>query len=83
MRERRELVNGSSRQSTLQRVLCGSGAQPPDPSWGRDLNEARRYLADAPWLMLAPTAAIMASVLSLNFLGDGLRDAMDPRSWRT
>jgi peptide/nickel transport system permease protein len=56
----------------LQRVLCGSGAQPPDPSWGRDLNEARRYLADAPWLMLAPTAAIMASVLSLNFLGDGL-----------
>jgi peptide/nickel transport system permease protein len=63
--------------------FLGLGSQPPDPSWGRDLNEARRYLADAPWLMLAPTAAIMASVLSLNFLGDGLRDAMDPRSWRT
>jgi peptide/nickel transport system permease protein len=62
--------------------FLGLGAQPPDPSWGRDLNEARRYLAEAPWLMLAPTAAIMASVLSLNFLGDGLRDAMDPRSWR-
>lgn len=63
--------------------FLGLGAQPPHPSWGRDLNEARRYLADAPWLVIAPTLAIMTSVLSLNFLGDGLRDAMDPRSWRT
>lgn len=62
--------------------FLGLGAQPPHPSWGRDLSEARRYLADAPWLVLGPTAAIVASVLSLNFLGDGLRDALDPRSWR-
>ncbi|HEV8587120.1 MAG TPA: ABC transporter permease [Methylomirabilota bacterium] len=62
--------------------FLGLGAQPPHPSWGRDLNEARRYLVDAPWLLIGPTLAITTSVLSLNFLGDGLRDAMDPRSWR-
>jgi peptide/nickel transport system permease protein len=62
--------------------FLGLGAQPPNPSWGRDLNEARRYIADGPWLLLGPTTAIMISVLGLNFLGDGLRDAMDPRSWR-
>jgi peptide/nickel transport system permease protein len=59
--------------------FLGLGVQPPTPSWGRDLNEARRYLTNAPWLMLAPVMAIMASVLSINFLGDGLRDALDPR----
>jgi peptide/nickel transport system permease protein len=63
--------------------FLGLGAQPPHPSWGRDLSEARRYLADAPWLLIGPTLPIMTSVLSLNFVGDGLRDAMDPRSWRT
>jgi len=63
--------------------FLGLGAQPPDPSWGRDLNEARRFLADAPWLLVGPTVAIMVSVLSVNFMGDGLRDALDPRSWRT
>jgi peptide/nickel transport system permease protein len=40
-------------------------------------------MADAPWLFLAPTATIMLAVLSINFVGDGLRDALDPRSWRT
>jgi peptide/nickel transport system permease protein len=59
--------------------FLGLGVQPPTPSWGRDLNEARRYLTNAPWLMLAPVMAIMVSVLSINFLGDGLRDALDPR----
>ncbi len=62
--------------------FLGLGAQPPTPSWGRDLNEARRYLEDAPWLLIAPTVVIMLSVLSVNFFGDGLRDALDPRSWR-
>ncbi|MCL4466204.1 MAG: ABC transporter permease [Chloroflexi bacterium] len=62
--------------------FLGLGAQPPTPSWGRDLNEARRFLEDAPWLLIAPTAVIMLSVLSVNFFGDGLRDALDPRSWR-
>jgi peptide/nickel transport system permease protein len=63
--------------------FLGLGAQPPFPSWGRDLNEARRYLEDGFWLIAAPTAAIMVGVLSVNFIGDGLRDAADPRSWRT
>ena len=61
----------------------GLGTQPPQPSWGRDMSEARRFLADAPWMFLAPTVTIMLCVLSINFLGDGLRDALDPRSWRT
>ncbi len=62
--------------------FLGLGAQPPLPSWGRDLSEARRYLEDGVWLLAAPTAAIMIGVLSVNFIGDGLRDATDPRSWR-
>lgn len=62
--------------------FLGLGAQPPTPSWGRDLNEGRRYLEDAPWLMVAPLIMIMVTVLSVNFLGDGLRDALDPKSWR-
>jgi len=60
--------------------FLGLGTQPPTPSWGRDLNEARRFLADAPWLVIFPTLAIMASVLGLNSIGDGLRDALDPRA---
>jgi peptide/nickel transport system permease protein len=63
--------------------FLGLGTQPPQPSWGRDLAEARRYMADAPWMFLAPTGTIMLCVLSINFLGDGLRDALDPRSWRS
>jgi ABC-type dipeptide/oligopeptide/nickel transport system permease subunit len=63
--------------------FLGLGTQPPTPSWGRDLADARRYMADAPWLFLSPTATIMLAVLSINFIGDGLRDALDPRSWRT
>ena len=62
--------------------FLGLGTQPPTPSWGRDLSEARRFLGDAPWMFLAPTAAIMLCVLSINFVGDGLRDSLDPRSWR-
>tara|TARA_R110000868_G_scaffold81540_1_gene230713 strand:- start:2536 stop:3471 length:936 start_codon:yes stop_codon:yes gene_type:complete len=61
--------------------FLGLGVQPPAPSWGRDLSEARRYMADAPWLFLSPTIVIVLSVMSINFLGDGLRDALDPRSW--
>lgn len=61
--------------------FLGLGVQPPAPSWGRDLSEARRYMVDAPWLFLSPTVLIILSVMSINFLGDGLRDALDPRSW--
>lgn len=63
--------------------FLGFGTQPPNPSWGRDMSEARRFLSDAPWMFMAPTATIMLCVLSINFMGDGLRDALDPRSWRT
>ncbi len=63
--------------------FLGLGTQPPQPSWGRDLAESRRFMAEAPWLFLAPTGVIMLCVLSINFLGDGLRDALDPRSWQT
>jgi len=63
--------------------FLGFGTQPPAPSWGRDMSEARRFLGDAPWMFLAPTGTIMLCVLSINFVGDGLRDALDPRSWRT
>ena len=63
--------------------FLGLGAQPPAPSWGRDLNEERRYMTDAPWLMMGPTLSIVLSVLSINFVGDGLRDCLDPRTWRT
>ncbi len=61
--------------------FLGLGVQPPAPSWGRDLSEARRYMADAPWLFLIPTVLIVLSVMSINFMGDGLRDALDPRAW--
>jgi peptide/nickel transport system permease protein len=62
--------------------FLGLGSQPPDPSWGRDLSDARRYMSDAPWLLIGPILAIMMCVLSINFIGDGLRDSLDPRTWR-
>lgn len=61
--------------------FLGLGVQPPTPSWGRDLAEARRFMVDAPWMFLAPTGFIIVSVMAINFMGDSLRDALDPRSW--
>ena len=60
--------------------FLGLGVQPPTASWGRDLNEARRYLEDAWWLVTFPTVMIALAVLNMNFIGDGLRDALDPRA---
>ncbi|MHA6344735.1 ABC transporter permease [Roseivivax sp. CAU 1761] len=57
----------------------GLGAQPPVPSWGRMLAEAQTLVALAPHVALMPGLAIVAAVLGLNLLGDGLRDALDPR----
>ncbi len=57
----------------------GYGIQPPTPSWGNMLENAQEYLGSAPWLALIPGAAITLAVTSFNFLGDGLRDALDPR----
>ena len=57
----------------------GLGVRPPNPSWGRMLSDAQTYLAQAPHLAIVPGVAIALSVLGLNLLGDGLRDALDPR----
>lgn len=60
--------------------FLGLGLQPPAPSWGSMLNSAQRFLSNAPWMALWPGLAIFITVLSFNLLGDGLRDALDPRS---
>jgi peptide/nickel transport system permease protein len=59
--------------------FLGLGVQPPTPSWGEMLNTARGYLRDAPWMAIAPGSLIFLSVLAFNLIGDGLRDALDPR----
>jgi peptide/nickel transport system permease protein len=57
----------------------GLGTQPPQPSWGRMLNEAQTLMFQAPRLAIYPGIAIALSVLGLNLVGDGLRDLLDPR----
>jgi len=59
--------------------FLGYGIQPPTPSWGNMLQNAQSYLTSAPWLAILPGAAITLAVTSFNFVGDGLRDALDPR----
>jgi len=60
--------------------FLGYGIQPPLPSWGNMLNGAQQYLESAPWLAIVPGLAITMAVTSFNFIGDGLRDALDVRS---
>jgi peptide/nickel transport system permease protein len=60
--------------------FLGLGQQPPSPSWGSMLNTAQRFLTQAPWMAIFPGLAIFVSVLAFNLLGDGLRDALDPKS---
>ncbi len=59
--------------------FLGFGVQPPEPSWGNILTEGRTYIFDAWWLTVFPGLAILITVLSFNLLGEGLRDALDPR----
>ena len=59
--------------------FLGLGQQPPAPSWGSMLNAAQRYLVQAPWIAIYPGLMIFGVVMSLNVLGDALRDALDPR----
>jgi ABC-type dipeptide/oligopeptide/nickel transport system permease subunit len=55
------------------------GIQPPTPSWGNMIAGGRDYLATCPWLVFAPGVALMITVLAFNFLGDGIRDVLDPK----
>lgn len=59
--------------------FLGLGIQPPTPSWGAMLNTARGYLQMTPWLAMMPGVAIFLTVLAFNFLGDAIRDALDPK----
>jgi len=59
--------------------FLGLGQQPPAPSWGSMLNTAKNYVEQAPWMAVWPGLSIFLLVLSFNLLGDGLRDALDPR----
>ena len=59
--------------------FLGLGQQPPAPSWGSMLNTAKNYVDNAPWMAVWPGVSIFLLVLSFNLLGDGLRDALDPR----
>ena len=73
------LAMGSSILTISSLSLMGMGIQPPQPEWGTMLYEGRDLIRTSPYLVIFPGAAIAVSVLSLNLLGDGLRDALDPR----
>jgi len=60
----------------------GIGVQPPTASWGMMIQEGQQYYRTAPWLILFPGLMILLVVLGFNLLGDGLRDALDPRQQR-
>ncbi|MEI3604194.1 ABC transporter permease [Pseudogracilibacillus sp. SE30717A] len=59
--------------------FLGLGAQPPTPEWGKMLADSRDFIQLAPWTLIAPGVSIMLVVLGFNLIGDGLRDALDPR----
>lgn len=71
------VANAVLAESSLS--FLGLGVQPPTPSWGAMLNTARGYLTDAPWMAIFPGIAIFLTVLAFNLVGDGLREALDPR----
>lgn len=70
---------GNAILSEASLSFLGLGTQPPTPSWGAMLASGRDYIWEAPWLTLYPGLAIFVTILSLNLLGDGLRDVLDPR----
>ena len=70
---------GTSIITAASLSFLGLGAQPPTPEWGAMLNEARTDMANAPHLAIVPSLAIFLTVLAFNLLGDGLRDALDPK----
>jgi peptide/nickel transport system permease protein len=70
---------GTAVLSAAALSFLGLGSPPPEPEWGRMLSEGRDYLREAWWISTFPGVAIMATVLAMNLLGDGLRDVLDPR----
>jgi peptide/nickel transport system permease protein len=62
--------------------FLGLGVQPPTPSLGVMLSSAQQFITQAPWLAVLPGVAILLAALSFNLMGDGLRDALDPKAWR-
>jgi peptide/nickel transport system permease protein len=73
------LAVGSSIMLESALSFLGFGVQPPTPTWGNLLNAASPWIGAAPWLALPPGLLIFATVLAVNFLGDGLRDALEPK----
>lgn len=71
-----EIPNSILNEASLS--FLGVGAQPPKASWGLMVSQGKNYAYQCPWLVLAPGVAILLITLAFNFLGDGLRDAMDP-----
>lgn len=63
--------------------FLGMGAQPPTPEWGTMLASAREFILRAPWVVTFPGLAILITVLAINLIGDGLRDALDPKLKRS
>jgi peptide/nickel transport system permease protein len=80
------LTMGTAILSAASLSFLGLGAQPPTPEWGVAVSEGRDFLDTASWISTFPSLAIMIAVFSVNLLGDGLRDALDPRlhgRWET
>ena len=73
------LAIGSNIISASSLSFLGVGVPTPMPEWGTMLSDARQYIRSAPWMCIFPGLAIMFTVLALNLLGDGLRDALDPK----
>lgn len=73
---------GNAIQSAASMSFLGLGIQPPTPEWGAMLSSGRQFIRDYPMLVVAPGVCIMLVISSLNMLGDGLRDALDPRMKR-
>lgn len=73
------LVAGRALLTESALSFLGLGVQPPTPTWGNMLNQAQQHLLNAPGLAVSPGVMIMLTVISINFIGDGLRDAFDPK----
>lgn len=69
--------NSNYRSGSIR--FLGLGAEAPQPEWGKMLADARIFLLNAPWAMVFPGLAIMLTVIGFNLMGDGLRDALDPK----